>query len=127
MRLANGSHRFLQVGNGLFASHFRFCTVANCDSVRLRVANLCEYLHYWCQNGFRHSKGKTIIHRLLWGKVADLKETLPNVHVVHTFGHQRVGMHVDGNTLDDEAANSAVATAAVAAVTVLSMKPDVDI
>ncbi|KAJ1098334.1 hypothetical protein NDU88_003449 [Pleurodeles waltl] len=41
MRLANGSHRFLRVGNGLFASHFRFCTVANCDSARLRVAIVC--------------------------------------------------------------------------------------
>ncbi|KAJ1098831.1 hypothetical protein NDU88_003938 [Pleurodeles waltl] len=41
MRLANGFHRFLRVGNGLFASHFRFCTVANCESARLRVAIVC--------------------------------------------------------------------------------------
>ncbi|KAJ1081596.1 hypothetical protein NDU88_001775 [Pleurodeles waltl] len=61
------------------------------------------------------------------GKVPDLKETLPNVHVVHTLGHQRVGIHVAGNTLVDEAAKSAVATAAAAAVTRLSTKPDADI
>ncbi|KAJ1192197.1 hypothetical protein NDU88_001509 [Pleurodeles waltl] len=69
----------------------------------------------------------TIKHRLLWGKAADLKETLPNVHVVHTLGHQRIGIHVAGNTLADEAAKSAVAVAAVAAVTCLSSKPDADI
>ncbi|KAJ1174822.1 hypothetical protein NDU88_000113 [Pleurodeles waltl] len=86
-----------------------------------------EYLHYWRQNGFRDSKDNTIQHRLLWGKVADLKETLPNVHVVHTLGHQRVGIHVAGNTLADEAAKSAVAVVAVAAVTRLSSKPDADI
>ncbi|KAJ1150936.1 hypothetical protein NDU88_003723 [Pleurodeles waltl] len=86
-----------------------------------------EYLHYWHQYGFRDSKGNTIKHRLLWGKVADLKEMLPNVHVVHTLGHQRVAIHVAGNVLADEAAKSAVAVAAVAAVTLLSSKPDADI
>ncbi|KAJ1100120.1 hypothetical protein NDU88_005209 [Pleurodeles waltl] len=75
-------------------------------------------------NGFRDSKGNTIKHRLLWGKVADLKEMLPKVHVVHTLGHQSVGMHVAGNTLADEAAKSAVAVATVAAVTRSSSKPD---
>ncbi|KAJ1101241.1 hypothetical protein NDU88_006313 [Pleurodeles waltl] len=86
-----------------------------------------EYLHYWCLNGFRDSKGNTIKHRLLWGKVADLKETLPKVHVVHTLGHQRVGIHVAGNTLGDEAAKSAVAVATVAAVTRSSSRPDTEI
>ncbi|KAJ1149479.1 hypothetical protein NDU88_002286 [Pleurodeles waltl] len=90
------------------------------------VQSFNEYLHYWCQNGFR-DKGNTIKHRLLCGKVADLKETLPNVHVLHTLGHQRVGIHVAGNTLADEAAKSAVATANVPAVTLLSAKPDADI
>ncbi|KAJ1190638.1 hypothetical protein NDU88_007376 [Pleurodeles waltl] len=75
------------------------------------------YLNYWRQNLFRDSKSNTIKHRLLWGKVADLKDTLPNVHVVHTLGHQRVGIHMAGNTLADEAAKSAVAMAIVAAVT----------
>ncbi|XP_069097007.1 uncharacterized protein [Pleurodeles waltl] len=84
-----------------------------------------KYLHYWRLNWFRDSKGKTIKHRLLWGKVADLEETLPKVHVVHTLGHQHVGIHVAGNTLADEAAKSAVAT--VAAVTRLSSKPDTEI
>ncbi|KAJ1176716.1 hypothetical protein NDU88_001984 [Pleurodeles waltl] len=97
-----------------------------CDSYYC-VQSFNEYLHYWCLNGFRDSKGNTIKHRLLWGKVADLKETLPKVHVVHTLGHQRVGIHVAGNTLADEAAKSAVAVATVAAVTRLSSKPDTDI
>ncbi|KAJ1108314.1 hypothetical protein NDU88_005690 [Pleurodeles waltl] len=59
--------------------------------------------------------------------VANLKETLPKVHVVHTLGHQRVGIHVAGNTLADEAAKSAVAVATVAAVTRSSSKPDTEI
>ncbi|KAJ1155100.1 hypothetical protein NDU88_007836 [Pleurodeles waltl] len=101
-------------------------TLIVCDSYYC-VQSFNEYLHYWRQNGFRHSKGNTIKLRLLWGKVADLKDTLPNVHVVHTLGHQRIGMHVAGNTLADEAAKSAVAMAAVAAVTSLSAKPDEDI
>ncbi|KAJ1186872.1 hypothetical protein NDU88_003652 [Pleurodeles waltl] len=75
----------------------------------------------------RDSKGNTLKHRLLWGKVADLKETLPKVHVVHTLGHQRVGVHVAGNNLADVAAKSAVAVAAVAAVTRSSSKPDTEI
>ncbi|KAJ1152642.1 hypothetical protein NDU88_005417 [Pleurodeles waltl] len=61
------------------------------------------------------------------GKVVDLKETLPNVHVVHTLGHQRVGIHVAGNRQADEAAKSAVVTAAVAAVTRSGTKLDDDI
>ncbi|KAJ1179374.1 hypothetical protein NDU88_004608, partial [Pleurodeles waltl] len=77
-----------------------------CDSYNC-VQYFNEYLHYWCQNGFRDSKGNTIKHRLLWGKVADLKETLPNVHVVHTLGNQCVGILIAGNTLADEAAKSA--------------------
>ncbi|KAJ1203819.1 hypothetical protein NDU88_007600 [Pleurodeles waltl] len=59
--------------------------------------------------------------------VANLKETLPKVHVVHTLGHQRVGIHVVGNTLADEAAKSAVAIATVATVTRSSSKPDAEI
>ncbi|KAJ1091377.1 hypothetical protein NDU88_004504 [Pleurodeles waltl] len=62
-------------------------TLIVCDSYYC-VQSFNEYLHYWYQNGFRDSKDNTIKHRLLWGKVADLKETLPNVHVVHTLGHQ---------------------------------------
>ncbi|KAJ1172803.1 hypothetical protein NDU88_004645 [Pleurodeles waltl] len=100
-------------------------TLIVCDSYYC-VQSFNEYLHYWRQNGFGDSKGNTIKHRLLWGKVADLKETLPNVHVVHTLGHQHVGIHVAGNTLADEAAKSAVAVAAFAAVTRLSSKPDRD-
>ncbi|KAJ1092213.1 hypothetical protein NDU88_005325 [Pleurodeles waltl] len=38
--------------------------------------------------------------------------------------HQRVGIHVKGNTLADEAANSAVAMASVAAVTRSKLKVD---
>ncbi|KAJ1201089.1 hypothetical protein NDU88_004905, partial [Pleurodeles waltl] len=91
------------------------------------VQSFNEYLHYWWLNGFRDSKGNTIKHRLLWGKVADLKEMLPKVHVVHTLRHQRVGIHVAGNTLADEAAKSAVAVATVAAVTRSSSKPDTEI
>ncbi|KAJ1152888.1 hypothetical protein NDU88_005662 [Pleurodeles waltl] len=92
-----------------------------------KASSFKEYLHYWRLNGFRDSKGNTIKQRLLWGKVADLKETLPNVHVVHTLGHQHVGIHVAGNTLADEAAKSAVAVATVAAVTRSSSKPDTEI
>ncbi|KAJ1139908.1 hypothetical protein NDU88_006270 [Pleurodeles waltl] len=101
-------------------------TLIVCDSYYF-VQSFKEYLHYWCHNGFRDSKGNTIKHSLLWGKVAGLKEMLPNVHVVHTLGHQRVGIHIDENTLADEAAKSAVAVAAVAAVTHSSSKPDTDI
>ncbi|KAJ1201085.1 hypothetical protein NDU88_004901 [Pleurodeles waltl] len=68
-------------------------TLLVCDSYYC-VQSFNEYLHYWGLNGFRDSKGNTIKHRLLWGKVADLNETLPKVHVVHTLGHQRVGIHV---------------------------------
>ncbi|KAJ1127183.1 hypothetical protein NDU88_005586 [Pleurodeles waltl] len=91
------------------------------------VQSFNDYLHYWCQNGFRDAKGNTIKHRLLSVNVADLTETLPNFHVVHTPGHQRIGIHVAGNTLADEAAKSAVATAAVAAVTRSGTKPVNDI
>ncbi|KAJ1191108.1 hypothetical protein NDU88_000424 [Pleurodeles waltl] len=101
-------------------------TLIVCDSYCC-VQSFNEYLHYWRLNGFRDSKGNTIKHRLLWGKLADLKETLPKVHVVHTLGHQRVGIHVAGNTLADEAAKSAVAIATVAAVTRSSSKPDTEI
>ncbi|KAJ1110434.1 hypothetical protein NDU88_007785 [Pleurodeles waltl] len=101
-------------------------TLLVCDSYYC-VQSINEYLHYWRLNGFRDSKGNTIKHRLLWGKLADLKETLPKVHVVHTLGHQRVGIHVAGNTLADEAAKSAVAVATVAAVTRSSSKPDTEI
>ncbi|KAJ1091603.1 hypothetical protein NDU88_004722 [Pleurodeles waltl] len=101
-------------------------TLLVCDSYYC-VQSFNEYLHYWRLNGFRDSKGNTIKHRLLWGKVAGLKETLPKVHVVHTLGHQRVGIHVAGNTLADEAAKSAVAVAIVATVTRLSSKPDTEI
>ncbi|KAJ1130793.1 hypothetical protein NDU88_009140 [Pleurodeles waltl] len=101
-------------------------TLIVCDSYYC-VQSFNEYLHYWRLNGFRDSKGNTIKHRLLWGKVADLKETLPKVHVVHTLGHQRVGIHVAGNALSDEATKSAVAVATVAAVTRSSSKPDTEI
>ncbi|KAJ1113466.1 hypothetical protein NDU88_001710 [Pleurodeles waltl] len=101
-------------------------TLLVCDSYYC-VQSFNEYLHYWRLNGFRDSKGNSIKHRLLWGKVADLKETLPKVHVVHTLGHQGVGIHVAGNTLADEAAKSAVAVATVAAVTRSSSKPDTEI
>ncbi|KAJ1197990.1 hypothetical protein NDU88_001834 [Pleurodeles waltl] len=101
-------------------------TLIACDSY-CYVQSFNEYLHYWHHNGFRDSKGNSIKHKLLWGKVADLKETLPNAHVVHTLGHQHVGIQVPGNTLADEAAKSAVATAAVAAVTYSGTKPDNDI
>ncbi|KAJ1117322.1 hypothetical protein NDU88_005522 [Pleurodeles waltl] len=101
-------------------------TLIVCDSYYC-VQAFNEYLHYWHQNGFRDSKGNTIKHRLLWGKVADLKKMLPNVHVVHTLGHQCIGIHIAGNTLADEAAKSAVATATVAAVTRLCAKLDDDI
>ncbi|KAJ1130737.1 hypothetical protein NDU88_009086 [Pleurodeles waltl] len=98
-------------------------TLLVCDSYYC-VQSFNEYLHYWKMNGFRDSKGNTIKHKMLWGKVADLKETLPKVHVVHTLGHQRFGIHVAGNTLADEAAKSAVAVATVAAVTRSSSKPN---
>ncbi|KAJ1116646.1 hypothetical protein NDU88_004852 [Pleurodeles waltl] len=92
-----------------------------CDSYYY-VQSFNEYLHYWHHNGFRDSKGNTIKHGLLWEKVADLKETLPNVS--DTLGHQSVGIHIAGNTLADEAVKSAVATASVAAVTCSRTKLD---
>ncbi|KAJ1165533.1 hypothetical protein NDU88_005959 [Pleurodeles waltl] len=101
-------------------------TLIVCDSYYC-VQFFNEYLHYCRLNGFRDSKGNTIKHRLLWGKVADLKEMLSKFHVVHTLGHQCVGIHVAGNTLADEAAKSAVAVATAAAVTCSSSKPDTEI
>ncbi|KAJ1115856.1 hypothetical protein NDU88_004077 [Pleurodeles waltl] len=101
-------------------------TLLVCDSYYF-VQSFNEYLHYWKMNGFRDSKGSTIKHKMLWGKVADLREMLPKVHVVHTLGHQRIGIHVAGNTLADEAAKSAVAVATVAAVTRSSSKPETEI
>ncbi|KAJ1199404.1 hypothetical protein NDU88_003240 [Pleurodeles waltl] len=91
-------------------------TLIVCDSYYC-VQSYNGYLNHWKLNGFRDSKGNTIKHKMLWGRVADLKEKLPCVHVVHTLGHQRVGIHVAGNTLADEAAKASVATASVAAVT----------
>ncbi|KAJ1183121.1 hypothetical protein NDU88_008292 [Pleurodeles waltl] len=91
-------------------------TLIVCDSYYC-VQSYNEYLNHWKLNGFRDSKGNTIKHKMLWGRVADLKDKLPCVHVVHTLGHQRVGVHVAGNTLADEAAKASVATASVAAVT----------
>ncbi|KAJ1174414.1 hypothetical protein NDU88_006236 [Pleurodeles waltl] len=101
-------------------------TLIVCDSYYC-VQSFNEYLHYWRQNGFRDSKGNHIKHRLCWGKVADLKETLLNVHVVHTLGHQHIGIHVAGSTLADEATKLAVAMATVAAVTRSGEKQDDDI
>ncbi|KAJ1189734.1 hypothetical protein NDU88_006476 [Pleurodeles waltl] len=91
-------------------------TLVVCDSYYC-IQSYNEYLDHWRLNGFRDSKGNTIKHTVLWGRVADLKDKLPCVHVVHTLGHQRVGMHVAGNTLADEVAKASVATASVAAVT----------
>ncbi|KAJ1187715.1 hypothetical protein NDU88_004485 [Pleurodeles waltl] len=91
-------------------------TLIVCDSYYC-VQSYNEYLNHWKLNGFRDSKGNTIKHKMLWGRVADLKDKLPSVHVVHTLGHQRVEIHVAGNTLADEAAKASVATASVAAVT----------
>ncbi|XP_078501624.1 uncharacterized protein LOC144755804 [Lissotriton helveticus] len=84
-------------------------------------------LFFWIQNDFRDSKGSTIKHKMIWVRVAELKERLPIVFVVHTLGHQRVGVHAVGNSLADEAAKSAVSTYLVAAVTRSKSKIDDDI
>ncbi|KAJ1163285.1 hypothetical protein NDU88_003746 [Pleurodeles waltl] len=91
-------------------------TLIVCDSYYC-VHSYNDYLNHWKLNEFRDSKGNTIKHKILWGRVADLKDKLPCVPVVHTLGHQRVGVHVTGNTLADEAAKAAVAMASVTAVT----------
>ncbi|KAJ1213742.1 hypothetical protein NDU88_001373 [Pleurodeles waltl] len=91
-------------------------TLIVCDSYYC-IQSYSEYLNHWKLNGFRDSKGNTIKHKMLWRRVADLKDKQPCVHVVHTLGHQRVGIHVADNTLADEAAKASVATAFVAAVT----------
>ncbi|KAJ1200047.1 hypothetical protein NDU88_003876 [Pleurodeles waltl] len=91
-------------------------TLIVCDSYYC-VQSYNEYLNHWKLNGFRDSKGNTIKHKILWGRVADLKDKLSCVHVVHILGHQHVRIHVAGNTLADEAAQASVAMASVAAVT----------
>ncbi|KAJ1173216.1 hypothetical protein NDU88_005055 [Pleurodeles waltl] len=49
LRVGNGSHRFLRVANGIFASHFRFCGDANSDSGHLRLANVCYIWPLLCK------------------------------------------------------------------------------
>ncbi|XP_069063631.1 prospero homeobox protein 1-like [Pleurodeles waltl] len=85
--------------------------------LRVETNSFNEHLHYWRQIGFRDSKGNTIKHKLLWGKEMELKEMLPNTHVVHTKGHKRVEIQVAINTLADEAAKPKVATSSVAVIT----------
>ncbi|KAJ1181003.1 hypothetical protein NDU88_006214 [Pleurodeles waltl] len=91
-------------------------TLIVCDSYYC-VQSYNDYLNHWKLNGFRDSKGNTIKHKTLWGRVADLKDKPLCVHVVHTLGHQRIGVHVISNTLAADAAKSAVAAASVTAVT----------
>ncbi|KAJ1134790.1 hypothetical protein NDU88_001237 [Pleurodeles waltl] len=67
-------------------------TLIVCDSYYC-VQSYNEYLNHWKLNEFRDSKGNTIKHKMLWGRVADLKDRLPC------------------------AAKATVATASVAAVT----------
>ncbi|KAJ1088724.1 hypothetical protein NDU88_001879 [Pleurodeles waltl] len=91
-------------------------TLIVCDSYYC-VQSYNDYLNHWKLNRFRDYKGNTIKHKSLWGRLADIKDKLLCVHVVHILGHRRVGVHVISNTLADDAAKSAVATASVAAVT----------
>ncbi|XP_078528170.1 uncharacterized protein LOC144805502 [Lissotriton helveticus] len=91
------------------------------------VQSYNENLFFWIQNEFRDSKGSTIKHKMIWVRVAELKEKLPLVFVIHTLGHQRVGVHAVGNSLADEAAKSAVSKYLVAAVTRSKSKIDDDI
>ncbi|KAJ1089659.1 hypothetical protein NDU88_002808 [Pleurodeles waltl] len=91
-------------------------TLIVCDSYYC-VQSYNNFLNHWKLKRFRDCKGNTIKHKILWGRVADLKNKLLCVHIVHTLGHQCVGVHVTGNTLTDEAAKAALATASLAAVT----------
>ncbi|XP_078540682.1 uncharacterized protein LOC144826163 [Lissotriton helveticus] len=91
------------------------------------VQSYNDNLHFWIQNDFRDSKGSTIKHKMIWVRVAELKERLSLVFVIHTLGHQRVGVHAVGNSLADEAAKSAVSSCLVAAVTRSKGKIDDDI
>ncbi|XP_078542299.1 uncharacterized protein LOC144828036 [Lissotriton helveticus] len=91
------------------------------------VQSYNENLSFWIQNDFRDSKGSTIKHKMIWVWVAELKEQLPLVFVIHSLGHQRVGVHAVGNSLADEAAKSAVSTYLVASVTRSKSKIDDDI
>ncbi|XP_078539578.1 uncharacterized protein LOC144824335 [Lissotriton helveticus] len=91
------------------------------------VQSYNENLFFWIRNEFRDSKGSTIKHKLIWVRVAELKDKLPLVYVIHTLGHQRLGVHAVGNSLADEAAKSAVSTYLVAAVTRSKTKIDSDI
>ncbi|XP_078540649.1 uncharacterized protein LOC144826120 [Lissotriton helveticus] len=91
------------------------------------VQSYNENLFFWIQNDFRDSKGSTIKHKMIWVRVAELKEQLPLAFVIHTLGHQREGVHAVGNSLADEAAKSAVSTYLVAAVTRSKSKIDDDI
>lgn len=52
---------------------------------------------------------------------------LAMAHAIHTLRHQRVGIHVAGNSLADEATKATVFTAAVAAITRSSTRIDRDI
>ncbi|XP_078528026.1 uncharacterized protein LOC144804150 [Lissotriton helveticus] len=91
------------------------------------VQSYNENLFFWIQNDFHDSKGSTKKHKMIWVRVAELKEQLPLVFVIHTLGHQRVGVYAVGNSLADEAAKSAVSTYLVAAVTRSKSKIDDDI
>ncbi|XP_078504131.1 uncharacterized protein LOC144762754 [Lissotriton helveticus] len=91
------------------------------------VQSYNENLFFWIQNDFRDSKVSTIKHKMIWVRVAELKEHLPLVFVIHTLGHQRMGVHAVGNSLADEAAKSAVSAYLVAAVTRSKSKIDDDI
>ncbi|XP_078518955.1 uncharacterized protein LOC144784156 [Lissotriton helveticus] len=91
------------------------------------VQSYNEKLFFWIQNDFRDSKGSTMKHKMIWVRVAELKEKLPLVFVIHTLCHQRVGVHAVGNSLADEAAKSAVSKYLVAAVTRSKSKIDDDI
>ncbi|XP_078521656.1 uncharacterized protein LOC144790876 [Lissotriton helveticus] len=90
------------------------------------VQSYNENLFFWIQNDFRDSKGSTIKHKMIWVRVAELKEQLPLVYVIHSLGHQRLGVHSVGNSLADEAAKTAVSTYLVAAITRSKSKIDDD-
>ncbi|XP_078496618.1 uncharacterized protein LOC144752612 [Lissotriton helveticus] len=91
------------------------------------VQSYNDNLFFWTQNDYRDSKGSTIKHKMIWVRVAELKEQLPLVYAIHTFGYQRVGAHTVGNSLAEEAAKTAVSTYLVAAVTRSKSKIDDDI
>uniref|UniRef100_A0AAQ5XYQ2 RNase H type-1 domain-containing protein n=1 Tax=Amphiprion ocellaris TaxID=80972 RepID=A0AAQ5XYQ2_AMPOC len=57
---------------------------------------LNEDLAIWEENGFETAKGKTVAHRDLWKKIAELRMNM-DLEVMHQKAHTKEGDHWKGN------------------------------